>query len=109
MSLPAGKTPERSTVGRIQSRDLTGEVSKRDLAESVDDRVDSRAGTEIRVVFPGVHGPVEVRLPAACADEQALGIQPGHDRHIGRVRARGATTIKGLHDLSHADFVARPD
>ena len=60
------------------------------VAELVDQAAHEILREARAVLVAGERRPVDVRLPVAVAHEEPLRVQPGHDRHHGRVRERSA-------------------
>jgi hypothetical protein len=110
MSRFTGKTLQRAPASRVKLSELSSDVGERKVAELIDDRIELGAGAEIRVLIGCIAGRVEVGLSLAPTLEEALAVQPGHDRHVRRVGALLVRSgVEGFHDVADGSFSMPPD
>src|ERR1700736_2723113 len=110
----ASRTPEAALSGlarqalespaprRVEVGHLLGEVAERDVPVLRNQILDLRPRPQGHVLISVVPWCIEIGLTLAAANEDALLVQPRHDRHVGRVSALLARAlIQRLHDRSH--------
>jgi hypothetical protein len=104
-----GQALQRPSAGRIETRHLLREMAERDLPVLLDETFDLRLRSQGHVLIALVGGGVVVGLTLSPADEHALLVQAGHDRHVGRVCAffRRAL-VERLHHGAHRSLTASP-
>src|SRR5690349_1991857 len=106
VSLLACKALQLSASVGVELRHLAGEVAERHLPVLLDERVDARLSSQVGVVLLAIRRPVEIGLALAAPVQKALAVEPRHDGHVRRVRARLLrAAVEGVHDRAHGRLV----
>src|SRR3984885_7733365 len=105
----AGFALQSPPARRVESSHLLCEMAEWDVAVLIDERRNLRLSSEGHVFLARIRRGVVVGLAFATAVEEALRVQPRHDRHVGRVCARlGGALVQAFHNRSNGTLAGLP-